>query len=203
MKKLIVLLTSGLMLSSMTSANGKEVNISNFCVDKFCLGDPASKFGGIASLKNYGTPPFKFTIPDCQGTKIGVITKDQYPRSASFIWITLSSYPKYLGDGVDSYYRISEITVKFPEVSSSDYHQLINKIFSRAGVEGERQGDRLMFLGLRWRAPKGAKFADVPFYGVSLGTVSMDGFSLRLDEDISSYQFRRDQKGCTNKPPNL
>ena len=209
MKKLFLVVASGLIMSMMTPVMAKEIDVSKFCVDKFCLGDPASKFGGIVSFKK-GFGGFDFPVPDCKSRKFEAFHIDQNPKAETFIQVTFSSFPKHLGEGRDSYYRISKIDVRFPEVSSSDYQELVSKIFSRTGVKPERKGDRAMFLGLRWRAPKGSEFGGIPVSDVDLGAGSRSAFSLELKESLlfnpggkSSAAIRADQQGCTNKPPSL
>lgn len=208
MKKPFLIVVSGLMMSMMTTVMAKEIDVSKLCVDKFCLGDPASKFGGIASFKK-GFGAFDFPVPDCKSRTFEAYHADQNPKAQTFIQVNFSSFPKYLGEGRDSYYRISEITVRFPEVSSSDYEALINKVFSRAGVKPERKGDRLTFLGLQWSVPKGSEVGGIPVLGVDLWAGSRNGFSLELKERSfnpggkAPFTVRADQQGCTNKAPSL
>lgn len=209
MNKIVVLLVAIGLFCLAIKANAApedQAIISKFCFDKFCLGDPALKFGGIKSFKAYNflfktvKPLPTLPVPNCDNKIFHVLLSGQNPKSPKYYEVTLASYPEYLKNGVDSYYRIQMVRAVYPRIAQEDTKPLAKKIFDRAGVEG-KEGFPLLTPGLQWRPTENTRFGGIDITGVTVTVNDEDAF-LMLSEGIN-FKQRTEQDGCVSKVPSL
>lgn len=202
-----VLTILALLISTISQA--EDVDITKFCLDKFCLGDSAAKHGGFKSFKTYNdvTPlsyrvrPVKAPhIPVCGSNPefFMVLPVGQNPNAKSFFYITLAPFPEHLAEGVDNYYRVIGITTRFPKVSNADLDAIADKVFTRAGAKIQTDPMGGFISGsIRLSTYVMDQYLGKNTSAVSLQNHGIMGFNSKYKDSIAQ------QTGCLNESPLL
>lgn len=216
--KSVLGILSALCVSTSVFAK-QNIDVNKLCLDNYCIGDPASKHGGVRGMKASFFPetPLQFTMPSCTMVDKGwLIPPAKNLKNNSVISIVYEPFPEYSREGVDSYYRIVRIKSVYTRIGNDDLKTIYKNILERANIKVN---------------PKNSNSSNVEYWGNlnANSTLFLNGsevagyptsdslnISLRVDDEsailslfrgqtysVNNSQAFKSQLGCTSKAPKL
>lgn len=218
----LISLFVGLVFSSPAMSNEKtgSVDIDKFCLGEFCLGDSASKFGGLKKFKEFPLgAPFSMLnnmklktiappkVPDCDNESIHAILANQNIKkdSKGYIRVKFSGFPEYAANGVDEYFRISEIYANFLPISDEAQKQLPGNVFGRAGASGKEVVINSMYPNSpQYKFKPSRLFGGIPVHSIDLRVFdTLAHLQLNFGNHYNYTKLLKNQSGCLNSAPKL
>lgn len=205
-----------ILVSFQSTLSVANVDVNKFCIDRFCLGDSILKHGGVASIKTSDSAPLKLKFPSCTMYFGGEVTFGrQDVKQTPRFYVVIEPFTEYLSKGLESYYRIIQITAVYSKVSNSDSAGIYETILKRANVAPSKIQDNSKILV--WSSlPKDRPFQLEGRDIVGFPLANDIDVSLRVDEESARISLFRgfagfankseaykNQPGCTNVAPKL
>ena len=211
MRKIITVIIIA-MFSNASHAG--ETDLSKFCLGKYCLGEPLSKYRPLdtIAIEAYNSQlhriDFLKSVPalSCKPYSFELVPGGENPFGKSYTTVIFTQVPGHLKEGTGSYYRVVGITARFPKIGNQELNSLVKKVFDRAGAVIETGP-----LGrTQWTNPND-KNQRVLMHTFSLNPdVTADMSVLVLEQDIDAFSpssgYLKDiasQPGCKNPVPNI